>query len=62
MAYRMASREAVRAIADAIIFGPKRVIDRTFDDTLNLLEEVRSYILYEERSDRMGLPPAARVR
>ena len=62
MAYRMASREAVRAIADAIIFGPQRFIDRTFDDALSLLQEVRSYILYEERSDRMGLPPAARVR
>jgi regulator of CtrA degradation len=49
-------------MADAIIFGPQRFIDRTFDDALSLLEEVRSYILYEERSDRMDLPPAARVR
>jgi regulator of CtrA degradation len=58
----MASQEAVRAMADAIIFGPQRFIDRTFDDALSLLEEVRSYILYEERSDGMDLPPAARVR
>jgi len=49
-------------MAEAIIFGPQRFIDRTFDDALSLLEEVRSYILYEERSDRMDLPPAARVR
>lgn len=55
-------QEAVCATAEAIIFGPQRFIDRTFDDALSLLEEVRSYILYEERSDRMDLPPAARVR
>ena len=53
----MASQEAVRAMADAIIFRPQRFIDRTFDDALSLLEEVRSYILYEEQSDRMDLPP-----
>jgi len=49
-------------MADAIVFGPQRFIDRTFDEALELLEEVRSYILYEERADRMDLPPAARVR
>ncbi|MGZ0190186.1 MAG: DUF1465 family protein [Alphaproteobacteria bacterium] len=49
-------------MADAIIFGPRRFIDRTFDEALALLEEVRSYILYEERSDRLDLPPTARVR
>lgn len=49
-------------MADAIVFGPQRFIDRTFDEALELLEEVRSYILYEERADRMHLPPAARVK
>ena len=49
-------------MAEATIFGPKRFIDRTFDEALTLLEEVRSYILYEERSDRLGLSPSARVR
>lgn len=49
-------------MADAVVFGPKLFIDRTFDEALTLLEEVRSYILFEERSDRMELPPAARVR
>ena len=49
-------------MADAIVFGPQRFIDRTFDEALELLEEVRSYILYEERDDRQGLSPAARVR
>ncbi len=36
-------------MADAIIFGPQWFVDRTFKDALSLLEEVRSYILYEER-------------
>ena len=49
-------------MTEAVVFGPKRFIDRTFDEALALLEEVRSYILYEERSDRHALPPAARVR
>jgi regulator of CtrA degradation len=58
----MASQRAVCALADAIIFGAQRFIDRTFDDALSLLEEVRSYILYEERSDRTELSLATRVR
>ncbi len=49
-------------MAEATIVGPKRFIDRTFEEALELLEEIRSYILYEERTDRQGLPPAARVR
>lgn len=49
-------------MTDAIVFGPQRFIDRTFEEALELLEEVRSYILYEERAERQGLPPAARVR
>lgn len=49
-------------MSDAQIFGPQRFIDRTFDEALALLEEIRSYILYEERADRAELPPAERVR
>lgn len=49
-------------MGEAIVFGPQRFIDRTFEEALELLEEIRSYILYEERADRMDLPPAARVR
>ncbi len=49
-------------MTDAIIYGPQRFIDRTFEEALELLEEVRTYILYEERADRMDLPPSARVR
>lgn len=49
-------------MADATLFGPQRFIDRTFDEALELLEEIRSYILYDERSDRLELEPAARVR
>lgn len=49
-------------MADAMIFGPQRFIDRTFDEALTLLEEIRSYILYDERRDRMELPPTERVR
>lgn len=49
-------------MSEAIVFGPQKFIDRTFDEALELLEEIRSYILYEEKSDRDELPPAARVR
>ncbi len=49
-------------MTDATVFGPQRFIDRTFEEALELLEEVRSYILYEERDERQGLAPAARVR
>ena len=49
-------------MSDAIVFGPQRFIDRTFEEALALLEEVRAYILYEERKERLDLPPAARVR
>lgn len=47
---------------DNVVVGPQRFIDRTFDEALALLEEVRTYILYEEKTDRADLPPAARVR
>lgn len=49
-------------MSDNVIVGPQRFIDRTFDEALSLLEEVRTYILYEEKADRADLPPAARVR
>jgi hypothetical protein len=48
-------------MADALIFRPQRFIDRMFEDAPSLLEEVRSYNLHQERSDRVDLFLAARV-
>jgi regulator of CtrA degradation len=47
---------------EAIVVGPQRFIDRTFEEALELLEEVRAYILYEEKADRLDLPPTGRVK